>query len=270
MIKTEIGYTTVEAITVRGKNLANELIGKIDFIDMIMLTSLARMPSPEEKDMINAILVMTCDHGLTPSALAARLTYTGTPEALQGAIAAGLLGAGSVFLGSQQNAAEMLIEVVSRLPENPSDADYERVAGEFLKERRAQRGQLFGFGHNLHVDGDPRIPTMYAISERNGFAGKHWKMLYALFDGTEQAYGRKLVINAAGAVGAMVADMGLPVLMSRGLSLVSRCAGLLAHVLEEVQNPTGIELWHLVLEQDSRNDVPKAHQKAKAPAPVAA
>lgn len=270
MIKTEIGYTTVEAITVRGHNLANELIGKIDFIDMIVLTSLGRTCTPQEKDMINAILVMTCDHGLTPSALAARLTYTGTPEALQGAVAAGLLGAGSVFLGAQQNAAEMLVDIVKRLPAGATDADYARVAVEFLKERRTSRQQLFGFGHNLHVDGDPRIPTMFAISERNGFAGQHWKMLYALLDGTEQVYGRRLVINAAGAVGAMVADMGLPLPMARGLSLVSRCAGLVAHLLEEMSDPTGIELWHLVLEQDDRNDVPKAHQKAKKSATAAA
>jgi citrate synthase len=266
MIKTEIGYTTVERITVRGHNLAEELIGKIDFVDMIVLTSLGRKCSPQEKDMINAILVMTCDHGLTPSALAARLTYTGAPEALQGAVAAGLLGAGSVFLGSQQNAAEMLAEVVKRLPEKPTDADYAQVAEKFVTERRKERKQLFGFGHNLHIDGDPRIPTMHAISARNGFAGTHWKMLYALEVAISKVYGRRLPINAAGAVGAMITDMQLPLPLSRGLSLVARCAGLVAHLLEEMQHPTGQELWHLVLEQDSRNDVPRSatqHKKAR-------
>lgn len=263
MIKTEIGYTTVDAITVRGRNLAEELIGKIDFVDMILLTSLARLPTPEEKDMINAILVMTCDHGLTPSALAARLTYTGTPEALQGAVAAGLLGAGSVFLGAQQNAAEMLRDIVEAVPADVPEGEFPRIARGVLADRRKVRKQLHGFGHNLHVDGDPRIPTMAAISERNGYFGRHWQMLYALEHATEEVYGRRLVINAAGAVGAMIADLGFPLTMARGLSLVSRCAGLVAHVLEEMQQPTGVELWHLVLEQDDRNDVPKAHQKAK-------
>jgi citrate synthase len=263
MIKTEIGYTTVDRITVRGHNLAAELVGKIDFIDMIVLTSLGRTCSPQEKDMINAILVMTCDHGLTPSALAARLTYTGAPESLQGAVAAGLLGAGSVFLGSQQNAAEMLADVVKRLPENPKEEDYVRVAEEFVRERRQERKQLFGFGHNLHINGDPRIPTMYAISARNGFAGAHWKMLYALEEAIKKVYGKWLPINAAGAVGAMITDMKLPLPLSRGLSLVSRCAGLVAHLLEEMQQPTGQELWHLVLEQDPRNDVPRSAAKQK-------
>lgn len=264
MIKTEIGYTTVQRITVRGRNLAEELVGKIDFVDMIMLTSLGRTPTAQEKDMINAILVMTCDHGLTPSALAARLTYTGAPEALQGAVAAGLLGAGSVFLGAQQNAAEMLQEIVTLLPPAPSDADYERVAREFVVKRRSERKPLYGFGHNLHVDGDPRIPTMHAISARNGFSGAHWKMLYVLEGVIKSVYGKQLPINAAGAVGAMITDMELPLPMARGLSLVSRCAGLVAHLLEEMQQPTGTELWHLVLEQDSRNDVPRSALKHKA------
>lgn len=260
MIKTEIGYTTTDAITVRGKNLANELIGKIDFVDMIMLVCMARMPTEQEKDMINAVLVMTCDHGLTPSATAARLTYTGAPEALQGAIAAGLLGAGSVFLGSQKFAAEMLLDAAKDLPENPTEEQLKTTAEAFIDNRRAKKLPLYGFGHNLHINGDPRIPTMAAISERNGYFGKHWKLLYALHDAAKTRYSKYLPINAAGAVGAMIDDMKLPLEMSRGLSLVSRCAGLVGHILEEQQHPTGQDLWHLILEQDSRNDLPHTHR----------
>ena len=99
-VKTEIGYTTTDTIMVRGLNLATEIIGKFDFVDMIFHTVLSRRPSPQEKVMVNALLVTTADHGITPSSLSARLTYIGAPEALQGAVATGLLGAGSVFLGT--------------------------------------------------------------------------------------------------------------------------------------------------------------------------
>lgn len=110
MIKTEIGQTTPERITVRGHDLVGELIGQIDFVDMLMLVTVGRRCVGNEKDMINAILVTVTDHGLTPSALAARLTFMGAPEAPQAAVAAGLLGAGSVFLGAMQDAAMMLEE----------------------------------------------------------------------------------------------------------------------------------------------------------------
>ncbi len=91
MVKTEIGYTTTDTIMVRGLNLATEIIGKFDFVDMIFFTTLSRLPTPREKVMVNALLVTTADHGITPSSLAARLTYIGAPEALQGAVATGLL-----------------------------------------------------------------------------------------------------------------------------------------------------------------------------------
>src|SRR5690606_239995 len=132
-----------------------ELIGKIDFIDMVMLAILGRVGSAAEKDMLNAILVTVTDHGLTPSALAARLTYTGAPEALQGAVAAGLLGAGSVYLGAMQDAADMLNECVASFAEaSVEDEDAIRDgAARFVDARRAARRPLSGVGHHIHLDG---------------------------------------------------------------------------------------------------------------------
>ncbi|KCV32136.1 hypothetical protein L489_5571, partial [Bordetella bronchiseptica 00-P-2730] len=122
MVKTEIGYTTPERITVRGKDLANELLGQVDFVDMMLMTIFGHLPSAAEKTMVNHILVTACDHGLTPSAMSARLTYLGAPEAMQAAVAAGLLGAGSVFLGTTQNCAEILAAGGAGLaPEAPQE-----------------------------------------------------------------------------------------------------------------------------------------------------
>lgn len=256
MISTEIGTTTVDRITVRGYDLANELIGQVDFVDMILLVTLGRMPAGNEKDMINTILVTVTDHGMTPSATAARLTYMGAPEAPQAAVAAGLLGAGSVFLGAMQNAAEMLREAANGLSDEAGDDEMAEAALAFVRARREQRLPMFGLGHNIHVNGDPRIPTLRAVSERNGYFGRWWRLLLALEEATASVYSRRLVVNTAGAVGAMVLSLDMPIHMARGLALIGRCAGLLGHILEEEVHPTGQELWDLILRQDPRNEVP--------------
>ncbi|WP_322046542.1 citryl-CoA lyase [Paraburkholderia sp. J67] len=252
-ITTEIGYCTRERIYVRGRDLADELIGKIDFIDMLMLVILGRTSEGNERDMLNAILVTVTDHGLTPSAVAARLTYLGAPEAQQAAVAAGLLGAGSVFLGAMENATLMLREIVASAGVNASDAALQDAAQRAWLTRRAQRESVHGLGHNIHVDGDPRIPALREVSQRSGYFGAHWRALEHLSEASARPGRSALPINAAGAVGAMVADMALPAAMARGLALIGRCAGLVGHVLEEAAQPVGAALWDLVLRQDPRN-----------------
>ena len=256
MITTEIGYTTTDRISVRGCDLAADLIGKIDFIDMMLLVILGRPCQGNEREMLNAILVTVTDHGLTPSAIAARLTYTGAPDALQGAVAAGLLGAGSKLLGAMQNAYDMLGEITRDLPEDASPEALHAAALALVTRRRQARQPLAGLGHNIHVNGDPRIPALRAVSQRNGYLGRHWQALQAVEDIVSEQRGKLLPINTAGAVGAMVADMGLPGQLARGLSLVGRCAGLVAHLVEEEAKPTGLEIWELVLAQDERNVLP--------------
>jgi len=256
MVKTEIGYTTTDTITVRGLDLASEIIGKFDFIDMIFHTTLARLPSAREKVMVNALLVTTADHGITPSSLSARLTYIGAPEALQGAIATGLLGAGSVFLGTMQNAAEMLIQSSRDLGDDATDAEVREAAREVIRRYRQERRAIYGVGHPIHVDGDPRVPTLRELSRAQGYYGIHWRLMDAISDVFIHEMDKKLPLNAVGAIASIVAAMGLDPLMARGLSLVGRSAGLLAHILEEKQQPMAREAWELVLRADPRNVLP--------------
>lgn len=256
-IKTDIGTTTPDTITVRGKNIATEILGQIDFVDMIWWTTFARLPEPREKNMINLVLVMATDHGLTPSAISARLTYLGAPEALQGAVAAGLLGAGSVFLGSAQNVTEMLQRWAEPLTDDSSDEAVREAARALVKDHRAARRAIGGVGHPIHVNGDPRVPTLAAVSQANGYYGRHWRLMEAVAAVLKDEVGRALPINAAGGVGAIFAAMGLDPLMARGLGLIGRSAGLVAHVLEERTSPTGQQIWDLVLSQDPRNALPR-------------
>ena len=93
-LRTDIGATTADTITVRGRDLAGELMGRVTFTELAFLLVQGRRPAAGEATLLDAVLVSLADHGLTPTVLAARLTYTGAPESLQGAVAAGLLGAG--------------------------------------------------------------------------------------------------------------------------------------------------------------------------------
>jgi len=260
VISTDIGFTTVDAITVRGKNLADDVIGKLDFVDMVMLTTLGKCPTPAEKVMLNALLVTSCDHGLTPSALSARLTYLGAPEALQGAVAAGLLGAGSVFLGTTQNAAEMLIAGASSLSDESDDASVADAADKLVSTMKAERRPIFGIGHTIHVNGDPRVPALRNLSRANGFYRVHWRLMDAIIE-VFRLRGKDLPMNAVGATAAIIADMRMDPLLGRGLTMVGRCAGLVGHILEERRSPVAQQVWDLVLDQDPKNERPKRAAK---------
>ena len=256
-VKTEIGYTTPDRIMVRGKDLSNEIIGKFDFVDMIYWVTFGRLPEQREKNMVNVLLVTAADHGLTPSALSARLTYLGAPESLQGAVAAGLLGAGSNFLGTVQNVTTMLTQEAAQLADDADDATVRQRASDMIREYRTAKRTISGIGHPIHANGDPRVPTLRVISEENGYFGKHWKLALAITEVFQDEYKRILPLNGAGAIGAILADMGLDPLFGRGVALVGRAAGLVAHVMEERSSPTGQQIWDLVLKQDPRNELPE-------------
>jgi citrate synthase len=126
-----------------------------------------------------------------------------------------------------------------------------------VERRFSVRQPLAGLGHNIHINGDPRIPALRAVSERNGYFGVHWRALILVEEIVKARRGKLMPINTAGAVGAMMADMGLPGQLARGFAMVGRCAGLVAHLIEEEAAPTGLEIWELVLGEDDRNVLPR-------------
>ncbi len=249
-IKTSIGYTTRDEIFVRDRNIATEIIGKLDFVDMILLAATGDPPTEAMKHMSNALMVAVTDHGLTPSAIAARLTLLGAPESIQGAVAAGLLGAGNHFLGTMQLSAQLLQDAVATLGADAGEAEFDARAVALVREHRAGKRILPGIGHPIHVKGDPRVPALRALAAECGFAGHHWRMAGAIERAAHAEYGKLLPLNAAGAVGASVSDMGLDPIWARGFALIGRSAGLLAHLIDEKRAPLGQQLWDLVLAQD--------------------
>lgn len=249
-IKTPIGYTTRDDIFVRDRNIATEILGKLDFVDMIFLAATGQTPSAPMKRMANAVMVAVTDHGLTPSAIAARLTLLGAPESIQGAVAAGLLGAGNHFLGTMQLSAQMLQQAASELAADAADAEFDARAAALVREYRGNKRILPGIGHPIHIHGDPRVPALRKVAAECGYDGRHWRLATAIERAAQVEYDKRLPLNAAGAVGACVADMNLDPLWARGFALIGRCAGLVAHLIDEKRAPLGQKLWDLVLAQD--------------------
>ena len=239
-VRTSIGSATPDSITVAGRDLPSEVMGRMSLTELAYLLLVGREPSVGECRLLDAVLVSLADHGLTPSALAARLTYTGAPEAIQGAVAAGLLGAGSVFLGPAGDTAQFLAEALGEDPAADLDDVALRPVAEALVAARAAGGERVpGLGHPVHRDIDPRTPRLYDLAEEEGLFGPHLRLLRLVAEVHGETRERPLPVNGAGAAGAVLVDLGVPPGSVRGFVLIARTAGLVAQLAEEARHPIG-------------------------------
>jgi citrate synthase len=243
-LRTSLGRSSPDSITVRGHDLA-ALMGAMPFSDLAFLLAAGRTPSEAESRLLNAVLVSLADHGLTPTALAARLTYTGAPESLQGAVAAGLLGGGSVFLGPVEDTARFLGDALGRLSpgQRNDDAALDAAAADAVRAALSSGDRIPGLGHPIHRDTDPRVPRLYRIALDSGLLGSHLHLLELVAHANRSQSGKPLPINGAGAAGAALADLGFAPFIARGFALLARTAGLIGHLAEESENPIGMRLW---------------------------
>ena len=237
-LRTDIGAVDADSITVRGLDLANDLMGKVTFTELTYLLVRGRAPTPQETVLLDAVLVSLAEHGLTPTVLAARLTHTGAPESLQGAVASGLLGAGTVFHGVVEDTAVFLEPIVAA-----GDDDLARAAADAVRARIDAGGRIPGIGHPIHKAEDPRTARIYAIASEQGLEGPHLRALRHVADAHREATGKALPINGAGVAGAALADLGFPAQIVRGMALLARTAGLVAHLDEEMSRPLGMPLF---------------------------
>ena len=259
-LTTSIGHSTPDSITVRGRDLASEVMGRMSFTDLAFLLASGRTPSESEATLFNAVLVSLADHGLTPTALAARLTYTGAPEAIQGAVAAGLLGGGSVFLGPVEDTARFLNEILETLPDDEpaDDAALESAATNAVRSALDAGLRIPGLGHPVHRETDPRTPRFFELAREVGLLGPNLRLLRFVADAQNTETGKALPINGAGAAGAVLADLGFPPPLTRGFALLARTAGLIGHLAEEMEHPIGLRLYKEVDARASRNAEPEA------------
>ncbi|OZI44342.1 citryl-CoA lyase [Bordetella genomosp. 4] len=244
MLKTDIGGGDAATIMVRGYNLVEDLFDKRDFVDVMALEILGSFPSAQLKRMLNLFLVSATDHGLTPSALSARLTLHGAPESLQGALAAGLLGAGTRYLGVIEHAARFLRDALP-VRDSWTDAELRDVAEDVVRTNKAAKRKIPGVGHPIHVDGDPRCLKMFEVARDCGYYGHYCRFANELAAAAARLSGRKIPLNATGAKGAIALDMGLTPEAAKALTLIGRSAGLMAHILEELRTPIGQQIWDM-------------------------
>ena len=245
---TSLGTSTADQIRLLGQDLTADLMGQVSFGELAFWLVALRRPSPSETRVFEAVLVALADHGFTPTAIAARLTYLSAPDSLQGALAAGLLGGGSRFLGVTEDCGRYLHDVLQRqqasggaLPED--EAGWDTLALAAVRQTHADKRFVPGLGHPVHKVRDPRTPVLIEIAEQEGLRGPHLRLFEAIGRVHEQVLGRRLPLNGAGVCGAALADLGLPVELLRGFALLARAAGLLGQIAEERRRPIGMEAY---------------------------
>ena len=252
---TALGASDRDSITLLGHDLADEIMGHVGFGELAFWLAAQRRPSPGEVRVFEAVLAALADHGFTPTAIVTRLTWLSAPDSVQGALAAGLLGGGSRFLGVTEDTGRFLDAVLVSAGELPTDdAGWDALALELVRAERSAGRFVPGLGHHVHKDVDPRTPRLMQIATEEGLVGPHLSLFAAVGRVHPQVLGRTLPLNGAGVCGAALADLGLPLPLLRGFALLARTAGLVGQLAEELRNPVANDIFLSV----DRNNRPVA------------
>jgi citrate synthase len=233
-IVTSLGKADLDRITVRGLDLCRDIVGKLTFAEMTFLMLMGRLPSEQQTRMTDALLTVLVEHGMVSGVVATRLIHHTAPEAIQGAVAVSLLGAGSVHLGSSEYSARMLLEA---LPPGADQVDLKLVADEIVSQHAREKKRIAGIGHHTHAGGDPRTDRLMEIARETGVYGRYCDLIQQVSRAAGARAGRPLPVNVTGAIAAIALDLGLPWQMSKAFALIGRTLGALAHVAEEIRNP---------------------------------
>jgi citrate synthase len=253
---TALGASTRESITLLGQDLARDVMGSVGFGELAFWLATQRRPSTGEIRVFEAVLAALADHGFTPTAIVTRLTYLSAPDSVQGALAAGLLGGGSRFLGVTEDCGRFLADVLRGATRLPADEqEWDTLALETLRAQREARRFVPGLGHHVHKDGDPRTPRLFEIAAEEGLVGPHLELFAAIGRVHPQVLGRTLPLNGAGVCGAALADLGLPLELLRGFALLARTAGLIGQLAEELRHPVANDVF-LSVDLNNRSVAP--------------
>lgn len=242
-IKTGITRVDEDDIVVRGRRLAQEVVGRTSFTDFFFLHATGRQPSPAESALFEALLVNSMDHGINHPVLVARLTLGVAPEAIQGAIAAGILGVGRVADGAIELVAERLYKLAGEI--DAGVAETEAIA-RFLAACEEEGRPVPGLGHPLHKRADPRVDRLFELAGQHGFSMRYVGLMQALARAVSQRKGRDIPVNGAGAVAALYCELGFPPAIAKAATIVSLSAGVTGHLMEELRRPTARAIRRVV------------------------
>jgi citrate synthase len=237
--RTAISTSNSQTIVVRGRDLSEELIGKISFTDYFFLLVTGQAPSSAASAVLNATLVAIAEHGLVPSVQASRMTLAAAPDALQGAVAAGVLGCGSVILGASETCGRLLDDVRRRAAEG---GDIPRAALEVVREYRAAGRPIPGYGHPLHKARDPRVAALFKVAQQAGANLEYVQIAEAVEAVIPEVVGKSLMLNVSAAIPAVLLGVGFPLEALKGVPILARTAGLIGHLTEELSRSIGFAL----------------------------
>lgn len=239
-VTTNIARSDERTITIRGKDLVGELIGRRSFSEMVFFLIRNRFPSADEVRVLDACLVTLMEHGLTPSAIVTRVLADNVPGEAQVAMAAGLLAVGDVFVGTIEGCARVLKEGMDK------GTDRAGYCSRVIADHLARRAPVPGFGHRLHKPDDPRAERLLAVGTECNVKGDYIALLKQLGSELDRASGRHITVNATGAIAALLLEIGMPLEVMRPIAVLSRCGGLPGHILEEKKTRSGRYIWRLV------------------------
>jgi citrate synthase len=229
---TRISRAFPDRVEVRGHDLAGDLMGRLSFTEYFHLLLTGHEPSDDERFFLDLLLVSIAEHGLMPSNVAARMTLAADPRSLQGAVAAGILGAGPVILGAAEDCAVLLAAM------HADGRDPRRVA----REIHTAGGKVPGFGHPLHRPVDPRAERILELADARGVSGPHVALARALREAVAETWDKPLTLNVSLPIAAVMLDLGYSPAAVKAVPILARTASLLAHLAEEQEQPIGFLL----------------------------
>jgi citrate synthase len=233
---THISQAYPDRVEVRGRDLTGDLMGRLTFTEYAHLLLTGHEPTDDQRFFLDLLLIAIAEHGMMPTNVAARMTLAGDPGSLQGAVAAGILGAGPIVLGTSQECARLLGDAQARVTagETPDE-----VAGSVAREIHATAGKVPGFGHPVHRPLDPRAERILELADARGVSGPHVLLARSLRDAVAEAWGKPLTMNVSLPIAAVLLDLGFSADVVKAVPILARTAGLLAHLAEEQEHPLG-------------------------------
>src|SRR5262245_34988670 len=233
--RTAICTSDENTIVVRGENLCRDLIGKLSFGDYFHLLVTGRRPDAAASAVLDACLVAIAEHGLVPSVQASRMTLAAAPDALQGAVAAGILGCGSVILGASETAGRFFTEIDRQAAESGTPDDLDAAALAVLGTYRDAKRAIPGYGHPQHKERDPRVERLFEVAREAGGGLRFIDIAKAVERVMPQAMGKVLRLNVSAAIPAVLLGIGFPLSAMKGVPILARAAGLIGHLAEEAE-----------------------------------
>jgi citrate synthase len=214
-------------------------MGRLSFTEYFHLLLTGREPTEDECFFLDLLLVAIAEHGLMPSNVVARMTLAADPGSLQGAVAAGILGCGPVVLGTSEECARLLEQAHAEVT---AGGDRDAVSEHIVRAIHDSDGRVPGFGHPIHRPLDPRAERILELAETRGVAGPHVLLARSFRDAVGRVWGRPVTMNVAMPIAAVMLDLGFDSATVKGIPILARTAGLLAHLVDERKHPIGFRL----------------------------